>query len=158
MPKGDFMAPKLEILAKLYLEGESIKISDTSQQELCDWLVGEFQQLPINPMFSNYMRYRDAAEMCADIALNHLWVSADSYDTGIYPNPFYGFAFLSVHDYSHCVAGSDFSLEGEIAAYRTLAVRSPSLDIQKILYSEIVLKSSANIYLKHLPESKLVFP
>jgi hypothetical protein len=152
------MAPKLETLAKLYLEGESVKISDVSQQELCDWLMGEFQQLPINPMFSNYMRYRNTAEMCADIAQEHLWVSADSYDAEIYPNPFYGFAFLSVHDYYHCLSGADFSLEGEIAAYCTIAVRSPSLEIQKILYSEIVLKSSANIYLNHLPEPKLVFP
>jgi hypothetical protein len=152
------MSPKLETLAKLYLEGESVKISDAAQQELCDWLMGEFQQLPINPMFSDYMRYRNAAEMCADIAKEQLWVSADSYDTEIYPNPFYGFAFLAVHDYSHCVAGADFSLEGEIAAYRTLAKRSPSLEIQKILYSEIVLKSSAQIYLSHAPESKLVFP
>lgn len=152
------MAPKSEVLAKLYLEGESVKISDTSQQELCDWLMGEFQQLPINPMFSDYMRYRNAAEMCADIAQDHLWVSADSYDTEIYPNPFYGFAFLAVHDYYHCVSGADFGIEGEILAYRTLAKRSPSLEIQKILYSEIVLKSSANIYLNHLPESKLVYP
>jgi hypothetical protein len=152
------MAPKLETLAKLYLEGESVKISDVSQQELCDWLMGEFQQLPINPMFSNYMRYRNAAEMCEDIAKEQLWVSADSYDTEIYPNPFYGFAFLAVHDYYHCIAGADFSLAGEISAYCTLAMRSPSLEVQKILYSEIVLKSSANIYLSHLPEPKLVFP
>jgi hypothetical protein len=152
------MAPKLETLAKLYLEGESVEISDIAQQELCEWLMGEFQQLPINPMFSDYVRYRNAAEMCADIAQEQLWVSADSYDTEIYPNPFYGFAFLAVHDYYHCVAGSDFSLEGEIAAYRTLAKRSPSLEIQKILYSEIVLKSSAEIYLNHSPEPKLLFP
>jgi hypothetical protein len=152
------MAPKLENLAKLYLEGESVEISTTVQQELCDWLMGEFQQLPINPMFSDYMRYRSAAEMCADIAQEQLWVSADSYDSEIYPNPFYGFAFLAIHDYYHCVAGADFSLEGEITAYRTLANRVPSLEIQKILYSEIVLKSSAYIYLSHPPKPKLVFP
>jgi hypothetical protein len=152
------MAPKLATLAKLYLEGESVEISDIAQKELCDWLMGEFQQLPINPMFSNYMRYQNAAEMCADIAQNQLWVTADSYDDEIYPNPFYGFAFLAIHDYYHCVAGADFSLEGEIAAYRTLANRATSLEIQKILYSEIVLKSSAHIYLSHLPESKLIFP
>ncbi len=152
------MAPKLETLAKLYLEGESVEISDVAQQELCDWLMGEFQQLPINPMFSDYMRYRTAAEMCADIAQYKLWVSADSYDSEIYPNPFYGFAFLAIHDYYHCVAGADFSLEGEITAYRTLANRVPSLEIQKILYSEIVLKSSAHIHLNHPPKPKLVFP
>lgn len=69
-----------------------------------------------------------------------------------------GFAFLAIHDYYHCVAGADFSLEGEITAYRTLANQVPSLEIQKILFSEIVLKSSVHIYLSHLPEPKLVFP
>ncbi|MBD2524715.1 hypothetical protein [Nostoc sp. FACHB-133] len=56
------------------------------------------------------------------------------------------------------VADADFSLEGEIAAYCTLANRVPSLEIQKILYSEIVLKSSAHIYFGHSPLSELVFP
>lgn len=152
------MTPKVDSLAKIYLEGESVEISDIAQLELCDWLMGEFQQLPINPMFSDYMRYRTAAQMCADIAQERLWVSAESYNSEIYPNPFYGFAFLAIHDYYHCVANADFSLEGEISAYRTLANRVPSLQIQKILYSEIVLKSSAHIYLGHPPESKLVFP
>ena len=152
------MAPQFETLASLYLETTPIEISETLQQELCDWLMGEFQQLPINPEFSNYMRYRNAAEMCADIAQDHLWVSADSYDGAIYPNPFYGFAFLAIHDYFHCIAGADFSLAGEIAAYSILARRSPSLEIQKILYSEIVLRSSAHLHLRHPPEAKLVFP
>ncbi len=158
MLRGKFYAHKVETLAKFYLEGKSVDISDIVQQELCDWLMDEFQQLPINPMFSDYMRYRTAAQMCEDIAQEKLWVSADSYDSEIYPNPFYGFAFLAIHDYYHCVAQADFSLEGEIIAYHTLANRVPSLEIQKILYSEIVLKSSAHIYLNHLPEPKLVFP
>ncbi len=152
------MAPNVKILAKFYLEGKSVELSDESTAHLCDWLMGEFQQLPINPMFSDYMRYRTAAEMCADIAQDQLWVSADSYDSEIYPNPFYGFAFLAVHDYYHCASGSDFSLEGEITAYRALANRVPSLEIQKIIYSEIVLKSSAYIYLNHQLEPRLVFP
>lgn len=50
-------------------------------------------------------------------------------------------AFLAVHDYNHYLTHSDFSLEGEIKAYRSAASRAPSLEIQKILYSEIVLKA-----------------
>jgi hypothetical protein len=73
------MAHKLETLAKLYLERESVEISDIAQQKLCDWLMSEFQQLPINPLFSDYTRYRNAAQMCADVAQEKLWVSADKY-------------------------------------------------------------------------------
>ncbi|MEH1894911.1 MAG: hypothetical protein V7K94_06185 [Nostoc sp.] len=57
------------------------------------------------------------------------------------------------------VADADFSLEGEITAYCTLANLVPSLEIQKILYSKIVLKSSVHIYFGHSPLlSRLVFP
>ncbi|MGL5807796.1 MAG: hypothetical protein ACRC2R_19425 [Xenococcaceae cyanobacterium] len=82
--RGNFMAHKLETLAKLYLEGESVEIDGIVQQELCDWLMGEFQELPINPMFSDYMRYRTAADMCADIVQEKLWVSADSKEGEFY--------------------------------------------------------------------------
>ncbi len=64
---------------------------------------------------------------------------------------------LAVHDYHHYLTHTDFSLEGEIKAYQAIADRSPSLEIQKILYSEIVLKSAAHIYLEHAPQPKLVF-
>jgi len=38
---------------------------------------------------------------------------------------FYGFAFLVMHDYDHYVTGSDWSLEGEITAYKAAASRAP---------------------------------
>ncbi|MEA5505107.1 hypothetical protein VB735_18740 [Halotia wernerae UHCC 0503] len=38
------------------------------------------------------------------------------------------------------------------------ANQAPSLEIQKILYSELVLKSAAHLYLEHKPEPKVVFP
>jgi len=149
---------KVETLARLYLESKRVEISPEVVAELSDWLMDEFQHLPLNLQFSNYMRYSNAAEMLADIEQSHLWVSADSYDATIYPNPFYGFVFQAVHDYDHYLTGSDFSFEGEIAAYKATAKRVPSLEIQKILYSEIVLRSAAYLYLGHPPETKVVFP
>jgi hypothetical protein len=146
-----------ETLAKLYLQGESAEISDSAIAQLCDWLMGEFQSLPLNLQFSNYPRYDTAAEMFADIAEDHLWIAADSYDTSLYPNPIYGFIFQGIHDYDHYLTGSDFSLAGEITAYHATAKRVPSLEIQKILYSEIVLRSAAYLHLGHAPAPKIVF-
>ncbi len=120
--------------------------------------MGEFQQLPLNLQFSNYMRYDNAKEMFADIERGQLWVSADSYDSAIYPNPIFGFIFQGMHDYDHYLTDSDFSLEGEIAAYNFAAKRVPSLEIQKILYSEIVLRSATYLYLGHAAAPKIVFP
>lgn len=150
---------KLEKLAKLYLEGKPAVISTETEQELCDWLMQQFRQTPINPQFSDYLRYQNAQEVFADIEQGHLWVSAEeSYDTSIYPNPFYGFAFLVMHDYDHYLTGGDWSLEGEIKAYKAAASRAPSLEIQKILYSQIVLRAAAYLYLGHAPEPKTIFP
>jgi hypothetical protein len=152
------MTFQVKALAKLYLQSQPADISEETKSELCDWLMGEFQQLPLNVQFSDYMRYKTAKEMFADIEQGHLWESAESYDSTIYPSPFYGFAFLAIHDYDHYQTGGDFTIAGEIKAYQATANRVKSLEIQKILYSEIVLKSAAYIYLGHPPEQKIVFP
>jgi hypothetical protein len=146
------------ILAELYLKGKSAEIDRETIAQLCAWLMAEFHQLPLNLQFADYMRYANAAEMFADIAQNHLWVAADSYDSTVYPNPIYGFIFQGMHDYDHYLTHSDFSLAGEIVAYNFAAKRVPSLEIQKILYSEIVLRSAAYLYLGHAAAPKIVFP
>ncbi|MGB3263668.1 MAG: transposase [Microcoleus sp.] len=158
LTKANLTALKVETLAKLYLESKPAEISDQTIAQLCDWLMGEFQQLPLNLQFSDYMRYENAEKMFADIEQGQLWVSAESYDSSVYPNPIYGFIFQGMHDCDHYLTDSDFSLEGEIVAYNFTAKRAPSLDIQKILYSEIVLRSAAYLYLGHRADPKIVFP
>ena len=158
LTKANTTVSQVETLAQLYLEGEPADISDETITQLCNWLMDEFHQLPLNLQFSDYMRYANAEEMFADIEQGHLWVSADSYDSSVYPNPIYGFIFQGLHDYDHYLTDSDFSLEGEIAAYNFTAKRVPSLDIQKILYSEIVLRTAAYLYLGHSATPKIVFP
>jgi len=148
---------QVETLAKLYLEGKPAEFADDTITQLCNWLMSEFHQLPLNLQFSDYMRYANAQEMFADIEQGQLWVSADSYDSSVYPNPIYGFIFQGMHDYDHYLTHTDFSLTGEITAYKFAAKRAPSLDIQKILYSEIVLRSAAYLHLGHAADPKIVF-
>lgn len=152
------MNSKLDTLAKLYLKSKAAAISADTQTQLCDWLMGEFQQLPLNLLFSDNQHYHSPEEMFADIEQDRLWVDTEAYETSIYPNPFYGGVLAAVHDYDHYCSQSDWTFEGEIAAYRATANRTPSLEIQKILYSQIVLRAAAHLYLGHLPESKIVFP
>ena len=158
LTKPNAAIAQVETLAKLYLEGKPAEISNQTITQLCDWLMDEFHQLPLNLQFSNYMRYDDTRAMFADIKQSHLWVSADSYDSSVYPNPIYGFIFQGMHDYHHYLTDSDFSLAGEIAAYNFTAKRVPSLEIQKILYSEIVLRSAAYLHLGYAAAPKIVFP
>jgi hypothetical protein len=150
-------ASKVETLAKLYLEGKPADISAATITQLCDWLMDEFHQLPIDLQFSDYLRYANAAEMFVDIKAGHLWVSAENYDSAVYPNPVYGFIFQGIHDYDHYLTASDFSLEGEIIAYSFTAKRAPSLDIQKVIYSEVVLRTAAYLHLGHAATPKVVF-
>ncbi len=152
---------KVETLAKLYLESPPAKISEATISDLCDWLWTEYHtRLPLNLQFSWYDRYKNAAEMSTDIQQGHLWVSAENYDydlnLGI--NTFYNVIFQAVHDDDCYRTRSDFSLEGEIATYNATAKRAPSLNVQKIIYSEIVLRSAAHIVLGSAPISKIIFP
>jgi hypothetical protein len=151
-------ASKVEILAKLYLEGNPADISAATITQLCDWLMDEFHQLPIDLQFSDYLRYANAVEMFVDIKAGHLWVSAENYDSAVYPNPVYGFIFQGIHDYDHYLTDSDFSLEGENIAYNFTAKRAPSLEIQKVIYSEVVLRTAAYLHLGHAAAPKVVFP
>ncbi len=146
-----------ETLAKLYLESKPAEIAEETIAQLCDWLMDIFHQLPLNLQFADYMRYANVKEMFADMEQGHLWVSADSYDSSVYPNPIYGFIFQGMHDYDHFLTKTDFSLKGEIAAYSFAARRSPSLEIQKIFYSEIVLRTAAYLHLGHAASPKIVF-
>jgi hypothetical protein len=152
------MNSKLKTLAKLYLESNPAEISVETQTELSDWLMQEFHQLPVNLLFSDYKRYNSPKEVFADIEQDQLWVNTEAYDTSIYANPFHGAVLAAVHDYDHYRSQSDWTFEGEVAAYRTMANRSPSLEIQKILYSQIVLRAAAHLCLGHSPEPKIVFP
>ncbi|XGW00753.1 MAG: hypothetical protein ACAF41_34185 (plasmid) [Leptolyngbya sp. BL-A-14] len=74
-----------ETLAKLYLESEPAEIAAETIAQLCNWLMDEFHRLPLNLQFADYMRYDTVEAMIADIAQGHLWVSAESYDSSVYP-------------------------------------------------------------------------
>ncbi|MCY7337539.1 MAG: transposase [Chamaesiphon sp.] len=152
---------KVETLAQLYLESAPAEISEATISELCDWLWTEYYTaLPLNLQFSWYDRYNNAAEMSADIQQGHLWVSAENYayDLNLGLNPFYNVIFQAVHDDDCYRTCSDFSLAGEIATYNATAKRAPSLNVQKIIYSESVLRSAAHIVLGSAPIAKIVFP
>jgi hypothetical protein len=156
--RSNIQTSKVETLARLYLDSEPAQITDSTLLELCDWLWGEFQTTPLNLEFSWYERYQNAAEMFADIQQSHLWVSAENYDTSLGINPIYNFILYAVHNHDHYRTHSDFSMEGKLATYNATAKRAPNLIIQKIIYSESVLRPAAYLLLGYAPTSKIVFP
>ncbi len=139
------------------MEGPPAELSSETVAQFCQWLWGEYQSLPLNVEFSWYERYSDVAEMFADIQGSHIWVSSENYDTSLDVNPIFNFILQAIHDNDHYLTQNDFSLDGEIATYNATARRTPTLEIQKILYSESVLKPAASLLHGHAPVSKLVF-
>jgi len=156
--RSNIQTSKVETLAKLYLDSEPAQITDATLVELCDWLWGEFQATPLNLEFSWFDRYQNATEMFTDIQQSHLWISDENYDTSLGLNPIYNFILYALHNHDHYRTHSDFSMAGELATYNATAKRAPSLDIQKIIYSESVLRPAAYLLLGHAPTSKIVFP
>lgn len=151
------MTVSQETLAQLYLDSPPADVNDDTQAEFCDWILTEFQQLPVAVQADYTQRYDSAEAMFEDIAQSHLWVSTAAYESDVYPNIFCGFALQAVHDYDHYRTQTPFTLDGEIIAYQAMARRAPSLEIQKILYSEFVLKSAAHLHRGHRPAPKVVF-
>lgn len=54
------MKPQVEILAQQYLEGEPAEISEEAIALFCDWIMAEFQHLPIAVLVSTSDRYNTA--------------------------------------------------------------------------------------------------
>jgi hypothetical protein len=148
---------KVETLAKLYLESPPAEISNTMLNQLRDWLWDELQSIPTDIQFSWYRRYENADEMFADIQKTHRWVSGKNYDPILDINSVLNFILQAVCNDDHYYTNSNFSLAGEIAAYNATSKRAPNLSIQKIIYSETVLRPAAHVFLGYAPISKIVF-
>ncbi len=66
------MKDRVKILARLYLDKDQAEISETTINDFCDWIMAEFQQLPLAIKASDFMRYETEAEMFADIEQDRL--------------------------------------------------------------------------------------
>lgn len=62
----------------------------------------------------------------------------------------------AVHDWDHVTHDVDFSMEGEHAAYRVSAAKTPGL--APLYLSEIVLQAAVQTYTGEFDEQKLVLP
>jgi hypothetical protein len=149
---------KVETLAHLYLEGDVAEISDATVVELCNWIWTEFQNSPQNQRLLWFERYSNVIELFNNIKQSHLWASGKNYGTTLDTNPIYHFISQAMHNNDYYRAHSSVPLEEEIATYNAAAKIVPSLIIQKIIYSETVLRSAAHLFLGHPPIAKIVFP
>jgi hypothetical protein len=69
--------------------------------------------------------------------------------------PVVNLKFRAVHDYHHVKSGAGFDLEGEFKTYE-MARKSAPIEIDWILYSEIVLQTAATLKLGEFCRQKLV--
>lgn len=100
--------------------------------------------------------YRSYAEMRHDVLHNRrmrVWTGASQ--TPLW-DEITNWKARAVHDADHIAHDVDFSIEGEVAAYRRSAARAPGL--APLYLSEIVLQAAVQTYTGSFDEQKLVLP
>ena len=124
-----------------------------------DRIVREFRKLQkkIDVVFTERDPYQSFEQMKADILANRrMFVYTGASETPLW-TPEINWMARAVHDWDHLVADVDFSVPGELAAYRYTAARAPQL--APLYLSEIALQAAASSLLGGFPTGaqKFVF-
>lgn len=113
-------------------------------------------QRKIDVRFVETDPYKTYAEMRADVLGNHrmlVWTGASQ--TPLW-DEITNWKARAVHDWDHITHDVDFSIEGETAAFRKAAAKTPGL--APLYLSEIVLQAAVQTATGQFDEQKLVLP
>jgi hypothetical protein len=145
---------EIEELGRFYIEAKDIALTPKAQamaREQAARVQREFQKLTrkIRVEFTERDPYPDVEAMRADIESNQrMYVYTLFSETPLWTEQVNWMA-RAVHDWDHYVSGADFTMQGEIEAYRYSAARSPAL--AELYLSEIALQAAANNVLGAFP-------
>lgn len=149
----------LRMLSKEYTSAPDLFLTDADRADLVKFILREYQHLRnvgIEVVLSDVDPYPDYTEMREDVLLNHrLKVFIGGTDSPILTQH-ENIMFRAVHDYHHVVCGGDFSLKGEIRAFKHVASLLKNATLQRLLFSEIVLQAATAIKTGAFPEQRIV--
>lgn len=138
---------EIRILGEAYLMGEDISNSPDGQAMAlaqADRVIREFRKLQkkIEVVFTDRDPYSSFEELRQDVESNRrMYVYTGSSETPLW-SPQVNWMARAVHDWDHLVAGVDFSLLGELEAYRYTASKAPELE--PLYLSEIALQAASS--------------
>jgi len=153
-PGRSLTRPKIEELGRWYLEAEDIANTPKGQamaKEQAARIQREFQRLVkrVSVEFTERDPYPNVEAMRQDIESNkRMFVYTLFSETPLWTEKVNWMA-RAVHDWDHYVSGADFTMQGEIDAYRYTAARSPAL--AELYLSEIALQAAANNIIGQFP-------
>jgi hypothetical protein len=136
--------------------------SDPRVQEMVRAEVGRIQRAfevlrrKIEVRFVDTDPYSTYQELRQDVIVNKrmlVWTGAS--ETPLW-TPEVNWKARAVHDWDHVTHDVDFSMEGEHAAYRVAAEKTPGL--APLYLSEIVLQAAVQTFTGQFDEQKLVLP
>lgn len=150
---------ELEVMAQAYQAGRDATRSPEVQRMVdaeMRRVKRAFDRLPFEVRFVDFDPYSSYEEMKADVLANNrmlVWTGAS--DTPLW-DPLTNWQARAVHDWDHIQNDVDFSIGGEVEAYRRSAARRPGL--APLYLSEIVLQAAVQVHTGDFEEQKLVLP
>lgn len=146
---------ELRALAEAYTHGDDISLTAEGQSMAlaqADRVVREFRKLQkrIEIVFTDRDPYKSFEELKADVESNRrMYVFTGGSDTPLW-SPQINWMARAVHDWDHLEGGFDFSVLGELDAYRYTTARAPQLE--HLYLSEIALQAAASALAGGFPE------
>lgn len=113
-----------------------------------------FAQLPVHVQFVDHDPYQSFEQMRDQVqSTGTMLVYKGESETPLW-DPLTNWQARAVHDWDHLEHNVDFSMEGEAAAYRSAAARTPGLE--PLYLSEVMLQAAIRNYTGAFVPQKLV--
>ena len=162
-PNGKLLKAEIEKLGQAYLKGQDVsgtRRAEEMARAQAERVHREFDKLrrKIRVEFTERDPYKSFEELQNDVLSNgRMYVYTLHSETPLWDAQTNVMA-RAVHDYDHVLANTDFSVEGELAAYQYSAERAPELD--PLYLSEIALQAAASALLGGFEsgQQRLVIP
>lgn len=153
------MNSMLRMLTNEYLTCPTLTLTSADLQELKVFILQQYRELldtGIKVVLCDDDPYSDHDEMFWDV-LNNQQLKVFCGGT---PSPILGHnlnvMFRAVHDWHHVKCGGDFTLKGEIRAFKHIAGLLQNHTLQRLMFSEIVLQAATAIKTGTFPEQRIV--
>lgn len=148
---------ELQELSDAYVLGKDVSADQSLMdmaREQAARVQREFEKVrkQVRVIFTERDPYRNLEEMISDIEGNRrMFVFTGFSDTPLW-EPEINWRARAVHDWDHYKAQVDFSLPGEVAAYRYTAAKAPEL--APLYLSEIALQAASATVLGDFPSGR----
>lgn len=147
------------ILAASYINDADLKVSVHDRRDLISFIAREYGKLlssGLDIVLCDDDPYSGYDEMRRDYLQNHrLKVFTGGTSSPLLSDQL-NIMFRAVHDAHHLQVDADFSLEGEIKAFRHVASMTHSHTLKKLFFSEIVLQAATFYTTGEFPEQRIV--